>query len=214
GAVSEGEPVDPNSEYAVAKAAATSYGRLLARKHGMPVVTLRLYSVYGPYEDPRRLMPSLITHGLRNELPPLVDPRSAHDFVHVDDVVEAFVLAAGRQDGEPGAIYNVGTGQQTSLADLVDVARQVLHIDAEPRWGSARSRPWDTTSWVADNRKIARELGWHPRVRLRDGFEQMVQWLLATPEVWSSYGVEGRPPLARSARAAPEGIPSSDKEGR
>src|SRR5206468_2482049 len=59
-APSEADALEPNSDYAVAKAAATSYGQLVARRDGFRAVTLRLYSVYGAFEDPRRLMPALV----------------------------------------------------------------------------------------------------------------------------------------------------------
>src|SRR5262245_25576497 len=84
--------LDPNSHYAVTKACATHYGRLTARTHPLRVTTLRLYSVYGPYEEPTRLIPSLIVHGLRGALPPLVAPDVARDFVYAEDVVDAFLL--------------------------------------------------------------------------------------------------------------------------
>jgi dolichol-phosphate mannosyltransferase len=66
-------------------------------------VTLRLYSVYGPYEDPRRLIPTLISLGMRNQLPPLVSPDVARDFVAVEDVVDAFMLSAAAPGIERGA---------------------------------------------------------------------------------------------------------------
>ena len=63
-------------------------------------------------------MPSLVAYGLTGEYPPLVDPRVARDYVYVDDVVDAYCLAAAR-DHEPGSVYNVGTGVQTTLAEVV-----------------------------------------------------------------------------------------------
>lgn len=195
----ESELVEPNSEYAVAKASATSYCRYVAQRHGFNAVTLRLYSVYGPYEDPRRLVPTLISLGMRNQLPPLVSPDVARDFVAVDDAVEAFVVAAGETGGEPGAIYNVGTGVQTTIRDAVEVTRRVLSVDVEPTWSSAPLRDWDATTWVADNRKISAELGWKPRFAFQEGFELTADWLKNTPSVWSKYDLareEGVPPAA------------------
>jgi dolichol-phosphate mannosyltransferase len=186
-APSESEAVEPNSAYAVAKAAATSYCGFMARNDGFPAVTLRLYSVYGPMEDPRRLMPALISRGLRNELPPLAGPDVAHDFVEVGDTIDALMRATAAT--RPGSVYNVGTGRQTSLADVVSVARRVLKIESEPAWDSATGRSWDTHSWVADNRKIHDELGWEPSTDLEKGFREMARWLISTPDVWSMYGV-------------------------
>ncbi len=70
----------------------------------------------------------------------------------------------------------MGTGRQTSLAEVVETARSVLPIRAEPRWGSMAARSWDTSSWRADSARIRQELGWRPRHSLRQGLERMVRW--------------------------------------
>ncbi len=188
-AATEADPVEPNSAYAVSKASATSFCRCVAQRHDFNAVTLRLYSVYGPYEEPRRLIPTLVSRGLLNQLPPLVSPDVARDFVAVYDVVEAFVLAASKPGSELGAVYNVGTGVQTTIGEAVDVARRVLAVDAEPMWSSAPLRPWDTNTWVADITKIGAELGWKPRFGFREGFERTADWLRSTPAAWSTYGL-------------------------
>ena len=195
-APSEDEPLEPNSEYAVAKAAATMLCRHVAREQGLRLATLRLYSVYGPFEEPRRLVPTLIVRGLEGRLPPLVAPGAAHDFVHVDDVVDAFLVAAAAAPS--GAVYNVGSGVQTSLREVVDIARERLDVDDEPAWGTEPSRPWDTPVWVADVSRIARELGWKPRTAFADGFGRTVDWLARDPLLDAVY----RPALRASEQTA------------
>src|SRR5262249_5349259 len=145
-----------------AKAAATQYSCFTAQQQKASITTLRLYSVFGPAEDPKRLMPTLTTYGRKGRLPPLVNPESARDYVYIDDVCDAYLLAASTRC-EPGAIYNVGTGVQTTLRQVVEVARRVLNLSAEPVWGSMPDRAWDTNVWVADPSKIRRELGWNPK---------------------------------------------------
>ncbi len=174
---SEDERPEPNSDYAATKLAASQFCRHVARRDALRIVTLRLYSVYGPYEDPRRLLPTLIERGRQGTLPPLVDPQVARDFVYVDDVCEAFILAAERPQPEAGGIYNVGSGVQTSLREVVDLARRVLGIAEEPRWQSMPNRSWDTDCWIADNRRIQAALGWKPRHTFEDGFRRMVEWV-------------------------------------
>jgi nucleoside-diphosphate-sugar epimerase len=171
--------LEPNSHYAVTKASATLFCRHAALRERAPIRTLRLYSVYGPYEEPTRLMPTLVAHGLRGELPPLVDPDVARDYVYVGDVEEAYLLAAGGSDQPPGAVYNVGTGVQTSLREVVATARRLMGIRAEPRWGTMPPRPWDTTVWVADRRAIEAALGWRPRHTLEQGLASMIEWTRA-----------------------------------
>ncbi|MGK7925063.1 MAG: NAD-dependent epimerase/dehydratase family protein [Spirulina sp.] len=173
---SENEWLDPNSYYAVTKASATLFCRYTAQSQNLRIPTLRLYSVYGPYEEPTRLMPTLIERGLKGEFPPLVNPKIARDYVYIDDVIEAYLLAAMMNTAELGAVFNVGTGIQTTLRDVVEIARRVLKINAKPQWGSMPDRQWDTTVWVADNRKIQEELGWTPVYTFEQGFQEMVNW--------------------------------------
>ncbi|MDQ6918146.1 MAG: NAD-dependent epimerase/dehydratase family protein [Candidatus Dormibacteraeota bacterium] len=177
-APAEDEWLEPNSTYAVAKAAATLFCRQRARRAGLPVTTLRLYSVYGPFEEPSRLVPRLIEEGLLGRLPPLVNPTVARDFVHVEDVCDAYLRAAdaGR---EPGAVYNVGTGIQTTLAEMVDLARRMLGIGAEPVWDTMPGRSWDTDVWVADPTRIKAELGWSPNLTLEEGLARTIAWYQA-----------------------------------
>jgi dolichol-phosphate mannosyltransferase len=164
----EDEPLEPNSPYAATKAEATA----LATARGG--VVLRLYSAYGPWEEPDRLIPTLLARGLAGELPPLVSARVARDFVHVDDACEAFARAA---KAEPGRVYNVGSGRQTTVAEVVELARRLLDLDVEPQWGSMPDRAWDTETWLANPERIRRELGWEARIDLQDGLARTLAWL-------------------------------------
>ncbi|MDQ6915354.1 MAG: NAD-dependent epimerase/dehydratase family protein [Actinomycetota bacterium] len=175
-APTEDEAPRPNSAYAVTKLAATLYCAHAAREGRLPATTLRIYSAYGPWEEPGRLMPTLAALALRGRLPPLVDPATARDFVHADDVVEALVRAAGAA-GRAGPILNVGSGRQTTMHELVSLARRVFEVAAEPEWGTAAPRPWDTDVWVADAGRIRRELDWAPRISLEAGLRGLGDWL-------------------------------------
>ena len=186
-APSETEWLEPNSYYAVTKASATLFCRYTAQSLGVYLPTLRLYSVYGPYEEPTRLMPTLIVKGLHGELPPLANADIARDYVYVEDVIDAYLLAATQPGQEPGAVYNVGTGIQTSLREVVEVARGVLGIAVEPQWGSMPSRLWDTNIWVSDNNKIRAALGWQPQHTFEQAFRLMANWFRDNPAVQNIY---------------------------
>jgi dolichol-phosphate mannosyltransferase len=175
-APTEDEPLEPGSVYAVGKAAATLLCGQVARERGLRAVTLRLYSVYGPWEDPRRFVPTLVARALAGELPPLVEPETARDFVHVDDAVDAFLLAAAA-DVAPGAVFNIGSGVQTTIRDAVETARRVFDVAAEPSWGSMQARSWDTSVWVADAGRARAELGWSAATPLDEGFRRTAAWL-------------------------------------
>lgn len=175
-APSESEAVVPNSHYAVAKAAATLYCQFVARRDHAPITTLRLYSAYGPYEEARRLVPNLILKGLQGAYPPLVSPDTARDYVFVDDVVEGLLAAALSANTTKGEIYNLGSGKQTSLLEMVETVRQVLSINEKPVWGSMTARAWDTSVWVANPTKAAQDLNWRAITPLSEGLLQTAEW--------------------------------------
>lgn len=180
-APSEDEPVEPNSLYAVTKAAATFYAQHLAALGSLHATTLRLYSVYGPYEEPTRLIPRLALAGLQGTYPPLVSPDIARDFVYVDDVARAYVLAL-EADIPAGRVYNIGTGTQTSLAQAVEVSRSLFGIAAPPAWGSMAERKWDTTTWIANVERAQRELAWFAATSFEEGFRRTAEWIGASDE--------------------------------
>ena len=75
-------------------------------------------------------MPQIVQHGVRGELPPLVNPRISRDFVYSDDVVDAFVAAASElREDDYGDSFNVGTGRQTTIGELAEIARELYGIE-------------------------------------------------------------------------------------
>ncbi len=192
---SEQEWLDPNSYYAATKAGATLFCRYTAKETGLRMPTLRLYSAYGPFEEPGRLMPNLVRHAMHGTLPPLVNPDTARDFVYVDDVAEAYIRAASLPLPEPGAVYNVGSGIQTTIREVVETARCVFDLHAPPKWGTMEARQWDTTSWVGDIRRISEELAWVPRTELKVGMRRMRDWFLSEPDLAKRYPLPTLPTI-------------------
>ncbi|MEA2645588.1 MAG: hypothetical protein QOE92_671 [Chloroflexota bacterium] len=181
----EGQPLRPTTHYAATKATATWIAAQAAHRDGRHIPTLRPYSTYGPWEEPGRLMPTLLLRALDGGWPGLASPDSAHDFIHVDDVVDAYLLVAGARGDDPAPVYNAGTGRQTALRDLVDIVAARLDVKAAPAWGAYPDRPWDTTAWVADASRL-RGLGWAPRVSLEDGVVSMAAWLAKHRDVYAA----------------------------
>ncbi|HVZ35097.1 MAG TPA: NAD-dependent epimerase/dehydratase family protein, partial [Polyangiaceae bacterium] len=191
----EDGPTLPDSDYAVSKIAATAAVQFYALKHGVPAWALRLYSVYGPFEDFSRLMPRLLLAARENSFPPLVNPAISRDFIFVEDVCRAVAAivqraTAGRGGDvreagalRPGEVYNIGTGVRTSLAELVALVRSVFGVASEPAWGSMPNRAWDHQEWYADPRKAERDFGWKASVSVRDGLIAMRRWLDENPEL-------------------------------
>jgi nucleoside-diphosphate-sugar epimerase len=183
----ETEITRPNSHYAVTKLGATNLCQLAADRHGICAVTLRLYSIYGPWEEPGRLMPTLVKAAQAGDWPPLVDPSIARDFVWIEDACEAFIRAATAELTEPGAVFNIASGVQTTLADLVEVAADVFMVNAPPEWGTMPQRRWDTSVWVGAPEGARRDLGWSVDTALRVGLVRFGEWLEQHPEAAARY---------------------------
>lgn len=173
----EDAPLRPNSHYAVSKAAAAEYLGFAGRSRGLPVVNLRLYSVYGPWEEPTRLVPTVLRAAVDSTPAQLSSPDPVRDFVHVDDVCRAFVLAAARMRPElAGESLNIGTGVQTSVDELVALAA-VDHPGLEPVYGTNEARGWEVPRWYADPSRARELIGWSPSIGLADGLRVTGRWL-------------------------------------
>jgi len=187
-APTESSVCEPNSPYAVSKVAISNYLYYMGKQRSFPCVNLRLYSVYGPLEDTSRLMPNLLRHALAGSLPPFVDRDTSRDFVHVDDVCSAFIMAAVKMHpGLYGESFNIGTGIKTRIADLAGITRRIFGISAEPEFGTMTGRAWDLSEWYANPGKAFEELSWKPQIKLEDGLQSTARWVaqLSDAEMFS-----------------------------
>ncbi len=172
GPMDEGLAPLPDDPYGAAKLAGGLLARSIALRAGMAVLHLRVFSGYGPGEDPRRLVPSVLASLLRGDPVELTPGGQVRDFVYLEDVVDAFA-AAVRPDAPSGAILNVGTGVQTTVRALALLAAEVTGADPGLlRFGAKPYRPHEIFSWRAATSTAERVLGWRARTTLRDGLER------------------------------------------
>ena len=169
---------EPNSHYAVSKVAVASYLRFMGQQHEFPCANLRLYAVYGPYEDTSRLIPTLLRKAIAGDLPPFVNPRTSRDFIHIDDTIAAFVKSAtAMRPAIYGESFNIGTGHRTTIAELAETTKRVFDVSAEPKFGTMEGRAWDLADWYSNPRKAYEKLGWKAEVSLEDGLRRTAQWV-------------------------------------
>ena len=180
----EEEALEPNSHYAILKATASHLCCLAASENHVPAVVMRPYSAYGPYEHPNRLIPTLLVKGLEKSYPPLVQPDIAREFVYIDDVIDALMLAAR---AKPGSIYNIGSGEMSTIESVVTAVHCLSNIEEEPVWGGMESRDWDTTHWAGVCSRAKKELGWEAKTSLGEGLEKTLRWLRDTPGMLEYY---------------------------
>jgi dolichol-phosphate mannosyltransferase len=178
----EEAPLSPNSDYAVSKAAAANLLCYFGRRKKFPCANLRLYSVYGPYEDASRLIPAVMHCGAQGRYPEFVDPNVSRDFVYVDDAVEAFVdTALNLPPSHYGESFNIGTGRKVTIADVALAAREVYALQDEPSF-SMKPRNWDVFDWFANPAKAGEVLGWRPATDFHEGLRRTAQWYAALPD--------------------------------
>ncbi|UHS58231.1 MULTISPECIES: NAD-dependent epimerase/dehydratase family protein [Agrobacterium] len=179
----ETDACKPNSDYAVSKVAASDYLSYMGKHHQFPCVNLRLYSVYGPLEDTSRLMPNLVKEMLSKRLPPLVDPEISRDFIFIDDVCHAFILAAAKMNPSIfGESLNIGSGIKTTIGQLVETARTTFGVTATPVYNSMEARAWDLQDWYSNSEKADQMLGWKAKTSLESGLIKIAEWIATLPE--------------------------------
>lgn len=167
----------PNSHYAVSKISACYLLSYYARFYKFPCLNLRLYSIYGPWEEPDRLIPKMVEFGLRNEYPDLAISSTTRDFVYIDDCVEAFIDAAIHINPEIfGQSINIGSGIKTTLQELADVCQNVFKIDKNPIFDYKNNKNWDTEEWSGNYAKAEKLIGWKPKHSLIEGLGKFADW--------------------------------------
>lgn len=174
----------PNSVYAVTKLAGTQLVQFAAVVEGARASVLRLYSVYGPFEEPRRLIPALVREGARKRLPVFGMPSTSRDFIFISDVVEAFcevAFALSRSKVPP--ILNIGTGRSTTLQEVAETAGKVFGISDGPVFGP-NLRDWDVGLWRATTDLARETIGWKAKVSFETGLRITRDWY-ATDENFS-----------------------------
>jgi len=170
----------PISPYGVSKLAAEHYCRAFTKVYGLETVSLRLFNVFGPGQDPlsqyAAVVPRFIA-ALRSGSRPTVygDGTQTRDFTYVEDVVDAFVLASAAPSAA-GEVINVAAGRETSLLDLLALLSDLLETDAEPEFEPARAG--EVRASHGDRAKAAAVLAWEPRWSLRQALDASINALV------------------------------------
>lgn len=173
--MSEDDLLEPVTEYGVSKAAVTLYCQAVARRNNLPVCTLRLFSPYGFFEEAQRLIPSVILACLSGRDPELSSKKSVRDFVFIEDVIDAYLKMASACD-LTGQIFNIGSGKEYSVEEVVKKIIVLTGKKVSPRWGGVKNPRLEPTTWVADISKTRKFLKWKPVHTLDEGLEKTVTW--------------------------------------
>ncbi|MEN2985470.1 MAG: dTDP-glucose 4,6-dehydratase [Thermodesulfovibrionaceae bacterium] len=176
GEVTEDHPLNPRSPYAVSKASADMLGQVYWRTLNIPVITARLCSIYGPWQNPERLIPMTILKALRNEVIPVYGAGDIErEWLYLYDCISAIFYLIER--GKPGEIYNIGSGERYKVIEIV---RKILQILEKPESliKFVPDRPGHEKRVAISSEKIKKEAGWMPHTTFELGLKATVEWNL------------------------------------
>ena len=175
--MTEEDILEPVNDYGVSKAAATLYCQAVAIREKIPVVTLRLFSPYGYYEEPTRLIPSVVISCLRGINPEVSSPNSVRDFIFIEDVMDAYMKVMKTSD-IGGEIFNIGYGKQHSVREVVNMIVELTGNNVRPEWRSVPKRAIEPNVWQADITKAKNVLKWEPEHNLEKGLAKTIKWFM------------------------------------
>ncbi len=166
----------PTSYYAATKLGATQLCKVFAQSNDKPIVTFRLFSVYGPYEAPTRLIPVVAKAIIKNTNINLSPGNQRRDFIYIDDVCDAYLRALKLGDKLTGEICNVGTGNEYTNSEIVKTFFKVANKKTTINKGAYPKRNWDTPHWKADISHVKKVLGWKPASTIDKGLASTYSW--------------------------------------
>jgi len=175
-AMCEDDISEPFSPYGVSKARAGLYAQKTARDCKKPIITLRLFSPYGYFEDYNRLIPAVILSCLRGQHIELSSPHSVRDFIFIDDVVDAYLEAIEYSEKTSGGIFNIGSGTQYKIEDVVWKIIKLIGSKVKPEWSSLKNSRIEPSRWQANRDKAEKELHWVPLHTLDKGLAKTISW--------------------------------------
>ena len=172
---------EPESPYGLAKVAAEHYLAVFAKLYGLETVGLRFFNAYGPRQDPDSLYSGVISRFVKavtDGNPPAVfgDGKQTRDFVFVDDVVQACILALHSTGIGKGDVFNIGSGFQTSLLDLLKVLKELNGKSFDIKFYEPRAG--DLKHSYADITLAGQKLLFSPRHDIRTGLKKLLDYIV------------------------------------
>ncbi len=179
--VRENDEIKPKSFYAVGKNASEHYMRIYAAEFGIKCTALRLNNTYGPGQSLNFLRQGMVrifvSMAVRDRFITIMGDKNRYrDFVYIDDVVRAFLMAANGREKERYNVYTIATNRKTTCGQLVQMIVDLVPYAVEYEYKGTTQG--DQFGIFCSYEKIYNALGWKPEVVLEDGLKTMVEWAL------------------------------------
>jgi nucleoside-diphosphate-sugar epimerase len=180
--VPETHALEPGNMLGATKACATILMQTYSRLYQLPTVELRLYTPFGPWERPGRLLPHVILSALKGEDIRMTAGTQERDYLYIDDVVDAMLRAASHPL-PPGTVLNICSGIGTPVRDIVVRMLALMGDPVRVQLGAVPTRPDEIWKFSGDNSLAMRMLDWSPKTSLEVGLKRMLDWYRAHQDI-------------------------------
>ena len=176
GLIKETDSVQGLDHYSKSKILQTKMIEDFSQQHNLPAVTLRVFTVYGNFEEPGRLISDIMVAIIKKNPIKILSSSSIRDFIYINDVIDALKKISVKP-GINGEIFNVGSGRASSVENIVNLVCNITDTDSEVIWQDKNDREHDKagTKGYANIQKIEK-IGWKPKTSLEDGLEKTYEW--------------------------------------
>ena len=174
--IKENQIAEPITPYGIVKLSQTNLVRYYSVKRKIPSITMRLFTPFGRFDQPGRLITDIMKSLITKKPLTLFSPYSKRDFIHINDVINALVLASN-SPFKNGEIFNVGSGKYYSVKEFVTLASKVTKTKINVNWKN-KQREFDKLggNGYANTRKISENLGWRPKITIQEGLLESYKW--------------------------------------
>ena len=173
--IKETAELRPCSPYAVSKVAADKYLQYMRDAYNFPVTVLRNFNTYGRKKNTHFVVERIITQMLQQKALMLGDPTPVRDLLYIDDHVSSYITCLGNEKAK-GQTFNFCTRHGVSIAQLVNLIKELINFKGEILWNTIPKRPLDVAVLVGDNSKAKQLLGWKPKFTLKKGLQRTINF--------------------------------------
>ncbi len=166
---------NPLSPYAASKVAASHYCQMLTRTTGLPIITLRPFLTYGPYQTGEMLIPDTVTSCIKSLPIQATLGQQTREFHYISDIVNGFLLAATNKKAI-GEIIDLGTGEEHSVKEVIEMIVELTKYSLKWKLGNLPYRENEMFRFYCQGEKAKKLLKWRPKTSLKEGLIKTIDW--------------------------------------
>ena len=167
---------NPTDPYTISKITQTKLVEHFFKEKKLPIVTLRLFTPYGKFDSPGRLICDLMIALIKDKPLEIFSKYTKRDFIHIDDVITALEIASQQSDIS-GEIIDIGTGNEISVEEIVSMSTQLSDNELVINWNDTKQREVDILDEnIFLGRQHTQKLNWTPSTSLEDGLQRTIEW--------------------------------------